>query len=59
MAWYLQSTQDSTRTWFIHGLAVRAAISLGLHSDLATKDLSAIEKEERIRVWYGCIDLDR
>lgn len=59
MAWHLQGSQDSTRTWFIHGVVVRAAISLGLHLRSATDDLDEIEEETRIRVWYGCIALDR
>lgn len=40
-------------------MAVRAAVSLGFHSDHVTGDFDAIERETRVGVWYGCIALDR
>ncbi|KAK0888247.1 hypothetical protein LTR02_016476, partial [Friedmanniomyces endolithicus] len=56
---YLQSTQTSIQTWAIHGLAVKAALQIGLHSSHASRECDRIEQETRKRVWYGCIVLDR
>jgi len=59
MSQYLQGTLHSSKTWSIHGLAVKGAFQLGLHSnDLNTK-FSAVEREIRNRTWYGCVVLDR
>jgi hypothetical protein len=59
MGQYLQGTQKSIQTWTIHGLAVKAAFQLGLHSSEVSKRLSPLEREIRKRVWFGCIVLDR
>lgn len=39
----------------MHGLAVRAAFQLGLHSRDLGKLFSPLEQEIRKRAWYGCI----
>ncbi|KAF2154754.1 hypothetical protein K461DRAFT_101621 [Myriangium duriaei CBS 260.36] len=59
MSQYLQGTQNSVQTWNIHGLAVKAAFSLGLHSEHANSRFPPIEQEVRKRTWFGCILLDR
>ena len=59
MGQYLQGTQRSVETWTIHGLAVKAALQLGLHSSKASKHLSPLIQEYRKRTWYGCVILDR
>ncbi|KAJ9144077.1 Fungal specific transcription factor domain-containing protein [Pleurostoma richardsiae] len=59
MTQYLQGTQRSIKTWTIHGLAVKAALQLGLHSEEALTRLDPAERETRIRMWHGCIILDR
>ncbi|KIX01785.1 uncharacterized protein Z518_09512 [Rhinocladiella mackenziei CBS 650.93] len=59
MAQYRQGTQRSDQAWSLHGLAVRAAIQLGLHSKSASSGLSSIEAEIRKRTWFGCMILDR
>ncbi|KAL1884697.1 hypothetical protein Plec18167_002289 [Paecilomyces lecythidis] len=59
MSQYLQGTQRSVQTWSIHGLAVKAAFQLGLHSARASKSLSPLEQEIRRRTWYACVILDR
>lgn len=56
---YLQGTQKSTQTWNIHGLAVKAAMQLGLHSAEASQKLPPIEREVSKRLWFGCVILDR
>ncbi len=59
MGQYLQGTQKSVETWTIHGLAVKAALQLGLHSAEASKRFSPLDQEIRKRTWYGCVILDR
>jgi hypothetical protein len=59
MSQYLQGTVKSVQTWAIHGLAVKAALSLGLHSTDAARRFSPIEREMRKRIWCGCVMLDR
>ena len=59
MGQYLQGTQKSVQAWSIHGLAVKAAFQLGLHSSEASKRFSDLEREIRKRTWYGCVILDR
>ncbi|KAL2353853.1 fungal-specific transcription factor domain-containing protein, partial [Cryomyces antarcticus] len=59
MGQYLQGTQKSVQTWATHGLAVKAAYSLGLHSSDANTRYSPIVQETRRRTWYGCVVLDR
>ncbi|CZR66991.1 related to C6 transcription factor [Phialocephala subalpina] len=59
MGQYLQGTQKSVQAWSIHGLTVKAAFQLGLHSAAAAKRFSPFEQEIRKRTWYGCVVLDR
>ncbi|OAL32981.1 hypothetical protein AYO22_00066 [Fonsecaea multimorphosa] len=59
MAQYRQGTQRSDQAWNLHGLAVRAAIQLGLHSQTASSGLNLVEAEIRKRTWFGCMILDR
>ncbi|OAG07134.1 uncharacterized protein CC84DRAFT_1117246 [Paraphaeosphaeria sporulosa] len=59
MSQYLQGTERSIETWNIHGLAVKAAYQLGLHSPHALKRYPPLEQEIRKRTWYGCVILDR
>ncbi|RFU33837.1 hypothetical protein B7463_g2510, partial [Scytalidium lignicola] len=56
---YLQGTQRSVETWTIQGLAVKAALQLGLHSVKASRRFSPLIQEFRKRTWYGCVVLDR
>ena len=56
---YLQGTQKSSQTWTLHGLAVKGAFALGLHSNYASQRFSPLENEIRKRTWLGCVLLDR
>ena len=56
---YLQGTRQSLQTWTVHGLAVKAALQLGLHSNEALKRFSPLDREIRKRTWYACVVLDR
>jgi hypothetical protein len=59
MGQYLQGTQKSIQAWATHGLAVKAAFQLGLHSSEASTKFPPVEREIRKRTWYGCVILDR
>jgi hypothetical protein len=59
MGQYLQGTQKSIQAWTIHGLAVKAALQLGLHSSEALRRFPPLEREIRKRTWFGCVVLDR
>ncbi|KAL2833911.1 fungal-specific transcription factor domain-containing protein [Aspergillus cavernicola] len=56
---YMQGNRSSMQTWATHGLAVKIALQLGLHSPEASKRFSPVEREIRKRTWFGCIVLDR
>ncbi|KAJ5406403.1 C6 transcription factor [Penicillium sp. CMV-2018d] len=49
MGQYMQGTQKSVQAWTVHGLAVKAALQLGLHSKDASRVFSPQEKEIRKR----------
>ena len=59
MGLYLQGTQKSVEAWAVHGLAVKAAFQLGLHSSEASKAFTPLDREIRKRTWFGCVVLDR
>lgn len=56
---YSQGTERSIETWNIHGLAVKAAYQLGLHSPDALRQYPLAGREIRKRVWFACVVLDR
>ncbi|KUJ16925.1 uncharacterized protein LY89DRAFT_707337 [Mollisia scopiformis] len=56
---YLQGTQRSVEAWTVHGLAVKGALQLGLHSTAAASRFSSLDQEFRKRTWFGCVVLDR
>jgi len=56
---YLQGTEHSIATWNVHGLAVKAAYQLGLHSPDGLRQYSPSEREIRKRVWFACVIIDR
>ena len=67
MGFYLQSTEKFSKCWNITGLAIRMAQNMGLQlsvQDAKTRGLltsqpTQLECEMRLRVWYGCVLLDR
>lgn len=57
---YLQSTRHADRCWNAIGLAIRAAQSIGLHSDeRTTRPQSQMDREMRRRLWHCCVMMDR
>jgi len=59
MSHYLQSTRKPVQCWTTHGVAIRIAVQLGLHSTQALQRYPPLERELRKRAWYGCVLLDR
>ncbi|KAJ5954862.1 C6 transcription factor [Penicillium viridicatum] len=59
MGQYMQGTQKSVQAWTVHGLAVKAALQLGLHSKDASRVFSPQEKEIRKRTWTLSMTLGR
>lgn len=56
---YLQGTQRSMQAWNVHGILVRTAIALGLHSDKSGQRLDPIQQEIRRRTWLTIYCLDK
>ncbi|KAL7946815.1 C6 transcription factor [Trichoderma barbatum] len=56
---YLQGTQRSIQTWGVHGILVRTAIALGLHSEQSGRGLDPIQQEIRRRTWLTIYCLDK
>ncbi|KIW04931.1 uncharacterized protein PV09_04099 [Verruconis gallopava] len=57
---YLQGTHRLNDCWNLAGLMIRSAYALGLHIDPAEdQPISAIEREMRRRVFWGCTALDK
>ncbi|BEI83411.1 hypothetical protein CcaverHIS002_0400150 [Cutaneotrichosporon cavernicola] len=67
MGYYLQTTEKFSKCWNIAGLAIRMAQNMGLQlspndarrKGCPTPSLTQREVEMRVRVWYGCVLLDR
>ncbi|CAK46090.1 hypothetical protein M747DRAFT_286646 [Aspergillus niger ATCC 13496] len=56
---YLQGTQMPVQMWTMHGMLVRTATALGLHSEQAAQGLHPIQQEIRRRTWLTIYCLDR
>lgn len=67
MGFYLQSTEKFSKCWNITGLTIRMAQNMGLQLNLEEARqrgllgpcTTQLEVEMQIRVWYGCVLLDR
>ncbi|KAJ4153053.1 hypothetical protein LMH87_009561 [Akanthomyces muscarius] len=59
MSQYLQGAHEPLNTWMAHGLAVKSALAIGLHSRETLARLSLTEQEIRKRTWQGCVLQDR
>ncbi|KAM0277681.1 hypothetical protein ACHAQH_005624 [Verticillium albo-atrum] len=55
---YLLTSEFPLRCYNVVGLACRAAVGLGLHSERHADRRSAMENEVRRRVWYGCLQME-
>lgn len=54
-----QGTQRSVQAWNTHGLVIRSAIALGLHSDMPSRRRDPIQDESRRRTWSVIYCLDQ
>ena len=55
---YTQKRNLPNTGWNLLGLAVRMAISLGLHRELPNWKISLLQREMRRRVWWGLFIFD-
>ncbi|RDW64228.1 hypothetical protein BP5796_10730 [Coleophoma crateriformis] len=58
MSLYYLTTDRLNKSWSPCGLAIRHAMSLGLHVRLEVKSISETDKEHRVRVWWCLYALD-
>ncbi|GKZ16496.1 hypothetical protein AbraCBS73388_000071 [Aspergillus brasiliensis] len=56
---YLQGTQMPIHAWTMHGMLVRTAMALGLHSEQAAQGLHPIQQEIRRRTWLTIYCFDK
>lgn len=52
-------TGAASETWATHGLAVKAALQVGLHSEEQNSRFDLSTREVRKRTWWTCFILDR
>ncbi|KAH7317930.1 fungal-specific transcription factor domain-containing protein [Rhexocercosporidium sp. MPI-PUGE-AT-0058] len=55
---YFVSTCRLNRAWTVCGLAIRHALTLGLHVRSEADDLSDYDKENRVRLWWSLYSLE-
>ncbi|KAH8651269.1 C6 transcription factor [Xylariales sp. PMI_506] len=56
---HCQGTQRSVQAWNNHGLLVRSAVALGLHTESARRSIDPIQEEYRRRSWVVIYCLDK
>ncbi|KAJ6041628.1 uncharacterized protein N7446_010492 [Penicillium canescens] len=59
VAYYLQNLNRRDAAFLYIGLALRMAISLGLHQEVSDPDFSETERNRRRRAWWSVYSLDR
>ena len=59
LAPYMQNLNRKDAAFLYIGLAVRMAISLGLHKEVADPGMDVVEREHRRRVWWSVYSMDR
>ncbi|EDP53059.1 hypothetical protein AFUB_042300 [Aspergillus fumigatus A1163] len=52
---YAQKRNKPNTGWNFLGLAVRMAMSLGLHKEFPGWKISLLQREMRRRLWWGCV----
>ncbi|KAI9800750.1 MAG: hypothetical protein M1833_003167 [Piccolia ochrophora] len=55
---YLISANRTNRAWYLSGLVVRHAQTLGLYLRNSSRQMTAAQKEERTRVWWSIFALE-
>ncbi|KAJ5797323.1 uncharacterized protein N7503_006619 [Penicillium pulvis] len=59
IAYYLQNLNRRDAAFLYIGLALRMAISLGLHQEVPHEDISEADRNRRRRAWWSVYSLDR
>lgn len=59
VGYFLQNLNRRDAAWLYVGMALRMAITLGLHQETSNPDLDDAAKEHRRRVWWSIYSLDR
>ena len=56
---YMQNLNRRDAAFLYIGLALRMAISLGLHQEVSDPGIALVEREHRRRVWWSVYSMDR
>ncbi|GKU23152.1 transcription factor [Fusarium langsethiae] len=56
---HCQGTQRSVQAWNNHGLVIRSAMALGLHSESSAASLDPVQQEYQRRTWVVIYCLDK
>lgn len=59
VGYYMQTLNRRDAAYLYLGIAIRMAISLGLHQEVTDQELDASERERRRRVWWSTYSLER
>ncbi|OIW31502.1 hypothetical protein CONLIGDRAFT_611544 [Coniochaeta ligniaria NRRL 30616] len=59
VAYYMQTINRRDSAYLYIGLALRMAISLGLHQEVLDQDMDVHERERRRRLWWSTYSLER
>lgn len=59
VAYFMQILNRRDAAFLYIGLALRMAISLGLHQEVSNTEMDEIEREHRRRVWWSTYSMDR
>ncbi|KAJ4387525.1 Transcriptional activator [Gnomoniopsis smithogilvyi] len=59
VGYFMQNLNRRDAAWLYVGMALRMAITLGLHQETSSPDLDNAAKEHRRRVWWSVYSLDR
>lgn len=59
VAYFLQNLNRADAAFLYIGLALRMAISLGLHQEVSCSGISDVDRDRRRRAWWSVYSLDR
>lgn len=59
VGYFMQNLNRRDAAWLYVGVALRMAITLGLHQETSNPDLDNAAREHRRRVWWSVYSLDR
>lgn len=59
VAYFMQTINRRDAAYLIIGVALRMAISLGLHQEVSDQDIDRVTREHRRRVWWSTYSMER